>query len=276
MDNHKNDIEELLQNNKLDEAEEKAREWLLKNPEDVKAKLALAKVLYFETKNLESETLIGEILGVDNQNVDALSLYAAIREWQKRFTEAKDILIKLLPLSNKKAWVNLRIGKVLANPENNGGNREEALKFYKAAVTSENPPAEAFEALAFVENDARAVYILQHGISRYPDNADLWFDLCRQLYHNEDYSRCLESIEKAEASGIKVEDGALLKAFAHYQLQHYDDALKAIRTVEEQDNTRRLVEETIEGLLSYLESIRKSGMRAHSPKNECASEVNES
>src|SRR6266498_1500478 len=252
MDDYINDTEDLLKDNKFDEAEEKAREWLLQNLDDLKAKVTLARVLFLESKEAESETLISEILEVDDQNTDALSLLAFIREWQKRFVEAKDILLKLLPLSRKKAWVNLRIGKVLANRENERRDHEEALKYYKAAVTSENPPAEAFQALAYAEHDSRSVYILQHGISRHPDNVDLWFDLCRQLYHNEDYLKCIETIEKAEAKGITIDDGAWVKAFAYYYLERYEDALKVIRTVERQDGIRGIVEETIEGLLNYL------------------------
>lgn len=252
MDNPINTIEELIQNNKLSEAEEKARECLLQNQDDLMAKVVLARVLLIEEKQAESEVIINEILEIDEQNIDALSLQAWIREWQQRFTEAKDVLLKLLPLSKNKARVNLRIGKILSNLENKEGNAEEALKYYREAVTNENPPAEAFESLAYAEQSPRAIYVLQHGISRHPDNLDLWFDLCNILYNSENYLKCIETIEEAETKEVEIEDRAWIKVYAYYHLQRYEDALKTIRTIQKQDGRNKVFEEAVEGLLNYL------------------------
>lgn len=252
MDNPINIIEEMIENNNLSGAEEKAREWLLQNQDDLKAKVVLARVLLLEERQAESEAIINEILETDEQNIGALSLLAWIREWEQRFTEAKDILLKLLPLSKNKARVNFRIGKILSNTENKEGNTGDALKHYREAVTNENPPAEAFEALAYAEQSPRAVYVLQHGISQHPDNVDLWFDLCNILYDSENYLKCIEAIEEAETKGVEIEDGAWIKVYAYYHLQRYEDALKTIRTIQKQGGRNQVFEDTVEGLLNYL------------------------
>jgi len=133
-----------------------------------------------------------------------------------------------------------------------GKNEQSALHNLRKAITSNNPPPEAFLALASLEPLSRAVYIIQNGISKYPSDKELRISLCEKFYFLEEDLKCIETIDIAASQGVAPDDLLGLKALAFYRNKNYQEAIKAInelRLVVELDDKAKINLGAFEGLL---------------------------
>lgn len=244
-------LQQLIESSHYDEAEKEAYRLLREDPDNLEIMTTLARVLAIQEKNAEATTLIDNIIQLDTKNYYPLYLLGIIKGRQEDYDEAIKLYNKALIFSPKNGTIYYRLGQIHNNSKYKYKNEHVALLNFRKAVTSDNPPPEAFLALVSLEPSSRSIYILQNGISRYPEDENLNFSLCQKLYSLEEYSKCIDAIDSAINHGIASDSFKRLKAEVLYKTQKYEEAFNALQGLENDDARDVMSTRVFEGLLMY-------------------------
>jgi len=196
------ELQQLIENSQLSEAEQKARLWVQENPEEIEARITLGRILGMRGKNTEAATQFEEALQIDDKHFEATFYLAIANETQKKYEEAIEIYKKALNLNQNTARIHYRLGRIYNNYEFSGKSEFLALFHLRQATTSENPPEGAFLELATIGPLSRSVYVLQNGLNRHPQSLQLHERLSWYLYRLEKYADCVAAIESAYKQGL--------------------------------------------------------------------------
>jgi pentatricopeptide repeat protein len=252
MDSPIDEVQQYIDNHQFEEAENKAREQLKDSPDNIEHKTVLARVLAIREKFDEAIQILDDIIKEDDKNYHPVYLLALIKEHQENYEEAINLYYQAIQLNPNNGKLYYQLGAIYNNYKYKGKNEQSALRNLRKAITSNDPPPDAFLELASLEPFSRAVNILQNGISKYPSDDELRISLCEKFYFLEEYLKCIETIDIAMSQGVAPDNLLELKALAFYRNKNYQEAIKAVNelclAVELDDRTKINIS-AFEGLL---------------------------
>jgi len=243
------EINQLIKNDKIEEAEQLARKLLIEVPDNIDLKILLARALAIQDKLIEASNILDELIKTDDKNFEALYLLAQIKESQKEYDTAISLYHRLAGIDNSNARVYYRLGKLYTAYEFDGKSDYLATQYLKDAVSKENPPIGAFITLSNLEKSQRALYVLQNGIKRYPKDASLHNAICMKLYSAENYSECLQAISDARNQGVNNDQLDCLEFLSFYGEKQYKEALEKLTQYDYGDEQKAVSFRCFEGLL---------------------------
>lgn len=115
-------------------------------PDDIKARMSLAKLLSWEKRYGEAVTEYREILKIDPSNREAMKDLAEVYVWRGDIDSAKEEYKKLVSSGDKNEDVLLRFAEILIWK----GEYDEALRFIEESGSAKEPRAGMLKAKAFL------------------------------------------------------------------------------------------------------------------------------
>jgi tetratricopeptide (TPR) repeat protein len=192
------------QNDKAIEAYEKI---IAKNPEDMKARISLARLLSWERRYGESIEQYQKIIEKDPSNVEALSLLAEVYVWRGDMENAEACYKKLVEMGEKNKDVLLSLAEVLIWNK----KYSEALTFIEEASREKRSFRGEFlkaKALLYSGEYEKAEDTLKKTIASYPGESDI---VEAKVLLADTYSYGKNFKEGAELYEVVLEEGGPLE-----------------------------------------------------------------
>lgn len=243
------DLQHLMENNQYEEVEKLARKLLEEAPNDLDIKTILAKTLIIQEKNSDATPLLEDIIKCDDQNYYPLYLLGVIKEQQEDFNQAIEYYNRALEKKPNDGKIYFRLGTIHINNKFKDKDDQYAIRYLRNAVTSDNPPSQAFIALASIEPLSRAVYVLQNGLSKYPTDEYLNNVLCEKYYSLKEYAKCIEAVNNAHMHNTSSDYIEAYKVLSLFKLKRFKEALDEIQHLKDLDERLEIVAKAFEGLL---------------------------
>jgi tetratricopeptide (TPR) repeat protein len=228
----KDDILQLIESGDWAEAEEQSKLLVQKCPDDADAKVTLGRILGMQGKDNEAIAVLEEALQQDSQNFEALFFLAQIHEDLGEYGKALQFYRKALQSGQYESLVCYRMGRIHADHQYEQRSAEQARSYFLRAIEGEKPIEEAFIELAKMEQPKRAVYVLQKGLSLFPQSFDLYHELAwLYLYKLEDSAGCIDAITLASDNRVDTDELRFFSAVVYYKLGEYRKSKEALASI---------------------------------------------
>ena len=194
-------------------------------PDNAYPLVALAELNMIARRIEQAHELSLKAVGIDGENVAALTIHARALDWLGRYDAASEFAFEALDLEPGNPEVLAVLGEIYTDV----GNWSLAQEYLEEALAIDPENVLALRNLAVFyelqDEFERAIAEFSRAIELAPDRADLYIELGRQYQHLEDWEAVIASYEQA----VTVEESAYTLDALGWALWQSEDHLKALR-----------------------------------------------